>query len=156
MTLDQLIQLFLDQLSSRASQHTVRSYATDLAQLSTFLKGELELTPESLKNFLRAAAPGSKTRARKLSTLRSFIKFLRSIEYLSSEPTELIDAPIRRKHLPKLLNQHQMEELLDQPGVGRTPFRDLAILELLYASGLRASELDRATSTFCFLALFGT
>jgi site-specific recombinase XerD len=141
LNLDQLIQLFLDYLSHRSSAHTLRAYGSDLAQLSIFLNGNFELSSDRLRDYLRAFAKSPGTRARKLSTLRHFIQFLMSLGHLSFDPVESIDAPIKRKKLPKILNQHQMEELLEQSSFGKTPLRDLAILELLYASGLRASEL---------------
>ena len=56
------------------------------------------------------------------------------------DPTEPLEAPIRRRSLPKALAKGQAEDLLDQPNESRTPYRDQALLELLYASGLRASE----------------
>lgn len=141
LSLDQLIQLFLDYLAHNASIHTVRAYRSDLAQLTFFLDGDFDLTSDRLRDYLRIFAKSPQTRARKLSTLRHFVQFLIRLGHLSVDPTESIDAPITRKKIPKVLNQHQMEKLLEQPVFGKTPFRDLAILELLYASGLRASEL---------------
>ena len=138
--LDQRIQEFLDHLRARRSENTVRSYGADLAQLSQTLKGEFDLSPEKLRLYLRKHGNGAITRGRKLSALRSFVKYLKLAGHLDHDPTEMLEAPIRRKHLPKALSQLQAGDLLDQPLEGQTPLRDKAILELMYAAGLRAAE----------------
>lgn len=139
--LDVHIQAFLDHMSATRSPHTVRGYGSDLGQLSICLRGQFELTPDSLRRYLRVYGPKPVTRARKLSTLRSFVKYLRQAGKMDSDPTELIEAPYRRRTLPKALSQHQAEELLSQEDQGRSPLRDRAILELAYGAGLRSSEL---------------
>ena len=136
-----LIQQFLDHLAARRSENTVRSYGSDLAQLGNYLKGELDLTPDRIRGYLRKYAPTPITRARKLSTLRSFVKYLRAAGVLTTDPTEILEAPFRRKRLPKALTQRQASEMLDQESAGRTPLRDRALLELMYSAGLRVSEL---------------
>ncbi|MFI5385764.1 MAG: tyrosine recombinase XerC [Fimbriimonadales bacterium] len=170
--LDARIQEFLDHLATRRSPHTVRSYGSDLAQLSSFLGGEFDLEPSRLRLYLRKYGSSPVTRARKLSALRTFAKYLRQAGHLESDPTESLEAPIRRKGLPKALSLDQTTELLDQPEGGRTPLRDRALLELMYAAGIRASEvvgvdvkdIDFAESTIVVtgkgnkqrLALFGS
>jgi len=139
--LDQQIQHFLDHLAARRSANTVRSYGSDLAQLSLYLDGDFDLTPDRLRGYLRKFAPTPITRARKLSTLRSFVKYLRAAEVLQNDPTEILEAPFRRKRLPKALSQGQTTQLLDQATVSKTPLRDRALLELMYSAGLRVSEL---------------
>ena len=100
-----------------------------------------DLTPDRLRLVLRKYAKTPITRARKLSTLRSFCRFLRRQNVLENDPTELLEAPIRRKNLPKSLSRQQATDLLDQTDQGRTPLRDRALLELMYSAGLRVSEL---------------
>lgn len=139
--LDVRIQEFLDHLASRRSPHTVRSYGSDLAQLSGFIGGAFDLSPSKLRLYLRKFGSSPVTRARKLSTLRTFVKYLKQAGHLASDPTESLEAPIRRKSLPKALSLDQTTELLDQPESGRTPLRDRALLELMYAAGIRASEV---------------
>lgn len=136
--LDKLIQQFLDHLAARRSPHTVRSYGADLAQLAATTR---ELRPENLRAYLRKHGTSPVTRARKLSSLRSFVRFLKSIGEIEHDPTESLEAPLRRRRLPKALSQLQTADLLDQPGESKTPFRDRALLELMYAAGLRASEV---------------
>ncbi|MDR3689561.1 MAG: tyrosine recombinase XerC [Fimbriimonas sp.] len=139
--LDTWIQQFLDHLAVHRSANTVRSYGSDLAQLAAYLKGEFDLTPDRLRGYLRKHAPTPVTRARKLSTLRSFVKYLRAAGVITSDPTEILEAPFRRKRLPKALTQNQAATMLDQESAGRTPLRDRALLELMYSAGLRVSEL---------------
>lgn len=139
--LDELIQGFLDHLASRRSAHTVRSYGADLAQLASHLDGAMRLTPEALRGYLRRYGVTPLTRARKLSSLRAFVRYLKAIGKLDHDPTEALEAPIRRKRLPKALSQVQALELLDQEPGGRSPLRDRALLELMYAAGLRVSEV---------------
>lgn len=139
--LDQRIQEFLDHLASRRSPHTVRSYGSDLAQLSLFLNGEFTLEPGKLRLYLRKYGTSPVTRARKLSALKTFTKYLKQAGHLQSDPTESLEAPIKRKRLPKALSLDQATELLDQPEAGKTPLRDRALLEVMYAAGMRASEV---------------
>lgn len=141
MDLDALVQRFLDHLRVRRSPNTVRAYGSDLAQLSDDLKGTLILEPDILRAYLRKHAKTPITRARKLASLRSFCRFLKEMGVIENDPTELLEAPIRRRNLPKSLNHRQAQELLDTPEFGRTPLRDKALLELMYSAGLRVSEL---------------
>ncbi|MBC8063776.1 MAG: tyrosine recombinase XerC [Chlorobia bacterium] len=140
-SLDALIQAFLDNLAVKRSSATVRSYGSDLAQLALHLEGEFKLEPNALRGYLRTYAPNAITRARKLSTLRTFVKYLKRIGKLDSDPTESLEAPIRRRPLPKALNKSQTTDLLDQEDASPDASRDRAILELLYGAGLRVSEV---------------
>ena len=139
--LDNHIQAFLDHVAATRAPNTVKGYGSDLAQLAKSLDGEFDFTTDSLKRYLRKYAQTPVTRARKLSTLRAFARFLKQLGRIQDDPTELMDAPFRRRTLPKALSQHQAEELLDQKGFGKTPLRDRAMLELAYGAGLRSSEL---------------
>lgn len=139
--LDELIQQFLDHLAARRSANTVRSYGSDLAQLSAFLNGEMALSPDRLRLYLRKHGGSPTTRARKLSALRTFAKFLKRMGKIETDPTEMLEAPIQRRSLPKALTQAEAFDVLDQPAPGKTPYRDAAMLELMYAAGLRASEV---------------
>lgn len=142
--LDVLIQSFLDNLAVKRSPATVRSYGSDLAQLAMHLDGEFKLEPHALRGYLRTYAPNATTRARKLSTLRTFVKYLKRIGKLKSDPTESLEAPIRRRPLPKALNKGQTEQLLDQADPSPEASRDRAVLELMYGAGLRVSEVSGA------------
>jgi integrase/recombinase XerC len=143
-SLDSLIQSFLDNLASKRSPATVRSYGSDLAQLSIHLEGEFRLEPNALRGYLRKFAQTPVTRARKLSTLRTFSAYLKRIGKLDHDPTELLEAPIRRRTLPKALTSAQTQQMLDQPDFESDSHRSRAILELLYGAGLRVSEVSGA------------
>lgn len=139
--LDALIQRFTDHLRATRSVHTARSYGADLAQLSAMTGGAMTLDRETLERYLRLHSRTAVTRARKLSTLRSFFRFLRASGEIEGDPTDAIEAPFRRKRLPKALSAGQTGEMLDQTDQGKTPLRDRAMLELMYGAGLRASEV---------------
>lgn len=141
-TLDAAIQEFLDSLAARRSPHTVRSYGADLAQLAASLDGDFDLKSSSLQLYLRKYGASPTTRARKLSSLRSFVRYCKARGWLDGDPTESLEAPFRRRKLPKALSRRQAEAMLDQPPASRTPLRDQALIELLYGSGLRASEVS--------------
>lgn len=140
-SLDRHIQGFLDHIGATRSVHTVRSYGADLAQLTSVLSQGFEFDASGLSRYLRQYGTTPVTRARKLSCVRSFVKYLKAVGSLDHDPTETLEAPFRRRPLPKTLNQHQAEALLDQPLGGATPLRDRAMLELAYSAGLRASEV---------------
>jgi integrase/recombinase XerC len=143
-------------LNRNASEHTVRAYESDITQYLIFV-GKLrdcwmsELTPADLQpETVRAhvaelgrAGEARTTVARKVSALRTFVRYLRREGHLEHDPTALTVAPKRQHTLPVHLTEQDMETLLAQPDasepLGR---RDRAILELFYASGLRLSELE--------------
>lgn len=139
--LDEQIDAFLKWLSATKSPLTVRAYGADLRQLSQQLQATTQLSPATLSTYLREHGGSSVTRARKLSTLRAFARYLKRVGKLDHDPTEQLEAPIRRKKLPKVISKHQAEDLLDQDPPGKTPLRDRAILELMYSAGLRAAEV---------------
>src|SRR6476646_10792870 len=105
--LDRHIKGFLESLAAKRSPHTVRSYGSDLQQLSSMLEGAFELTTANLRAYLRQHGQSPITRARKLSTLRSFVRHLKRAGVLKEDPTEALEAPFRRKTLPKALSQAQ-------------------------------------------------
>lgn len=142
MTLQHEIDAFLAQLGANRSANTVKSYGADLAQLSESVgPGGLELlTTSGIRRWLRVFGTTPVTRARKLCAVRALVKHLLKTKMLAHDPTLSIEAPIRRRTLPKDLSPEQAGELVETP-LGPTPLRDHAMLELLYASGMRASEL---------------
>ena len=79
---------------------------------------------------------------RKIVSLRSFFQFLLLDNYIQSDPTESLESPKTWRTLPKYLNEGEVEKLLQQPDINRPHgLRDRAMLEVLYAAGLRVSEL---------------
>ncbi|RYG36127.1 tyrosine recombinase XerC [bacterium] len=136
-----LLASFLEHLQVRRSANTVRAYGTDLSQLVTEVAAVSDLTPDRLRLWLRRSAPTPVTRARKLSSARAFVRYMRTVGAIDHDPTDVLEAPYKRKRLPKALSARQAQELLDQDAESRTPLRDRALLELMYSAGLRVSEL---------------
>lgn len=144
-----LLQRFLEHLSVEKglSRNTREAYRRDLERYFASLgrKGHGSVRREDVTDFLaRLAAEGmaAPSIARCLSAVRSFHRFLVTDGYATADPAEGVEAPRGWKRLPKTLSREQVVSLLDQPDRS-TPLglRDKAMLELLYATGLRVSEL---------------
>lgn len=83
----------------------------------------------------------SKSIARHLSTIRSFYKFLLIEGIVKKDPTDLIENPKQKKKIPSVLSKKEIDLILDIELINSIDYRDKAILELMYATGLRVSEL---------------
>jgi len=133
----------------RASAHTLRAYLADLSQYAAHLAEVnapvVPSSPALVRGFVaRAAAEaGPASLGRKLSTLRSFYAFLVREGLAPGNPARAVVSPRRPKRLPEVLPEEEVAALVEAPGEGSDPvaLRDRALLELLYASGLRVSEL---------------
>ena len=150
------LDIFVDQYISYLvfekglSEKTIESYSSDLSKYLEFLKqkGVKDITqadtPMILKHLiaLRESGLGSKSCARHLITLRGFYKFLAQEKVLEFDPAKLIDLPKSGLKLPDVLSVSEVNLLLNIPDIN-TPLgkRNSAMLELLYAAGLRVSEL---------------
>ena len=131
----------------RLSENTVSSYMSDLEQFSLFLQArEIEtVCLNDINGFLKLLNDrGLSIRSvqRKLSSIKCFFRFLVKTGFLVESPTSLITPPGQVKSLPKTLSEEEVERLLSAPNP-ETPggLRDKAMIELLYATGLRVSEL---------------
>jgi integrase/recombinase XerC len=133
------------------SPHTERSYLSDLEQFSDFL-GDADLSDvdhQTLRKFITHLMKLRVTKssiARKLSTIRTFFKYLNREGILTSNPARLVMTPRREKRLPAVLTADDAQRLMEAPGKKRpedhdTELRDRAVLETLYSTGVRASEL---------------
>jgi integrase/recombinase XerD len=136
------------------SRNTLDAYRTDLLQFGRFLEerevGALEAGPSDVAEFLEALARGDgdarppaspATIHRKSACLRSFYRHLRRDGLLDTDPTATLSTPRRARKLPQVLTRGEIEKLLAQPrGTEPAALRDRALLELMYACGLRASE----------------
>ena len=138
------------------SDNTVAAYRNDLYRLANFVEEEANrqgVIPswanfgrQGMLSYLldlnqRSYAPT--TRARKVAAARSFFKFLVAEEIIKEDPTENVKSPTVGRALPKPISVSQIRTLLEQPTKRSTPEakRDAAMLQLLYASGMRVSEL---------------
>jgi integrase/recombinase XerD len=141
------------ELERGLSRNTLNAYRTDLLQYGEYLAHHdvdaLKARPAEIADFLAELATGEGERPavsaatihRKAACLRSFYKHLRRDELIVKDPTATLSAPRRSKKLPHVLNYSEVQKLLAAPtGSEPTALRDRALLEVMYACGLRASE----------------
>jgi len=137
------------QVEKGLSQNTLQNYARDVRRLQVWSSGKGKQIDQLQRKDLRewiasmsreGLAPSSVARA--VSAARSFFKFLMLDRHVRRDPTEDIHTPQRSSRLPKFLTEEEMERLLRAPDInGDVGVRDRAMLELMYAAGLRVSEL---------------
>lgn len=146
---------FLD-VQRGASRDTIRSYESDLRQVAKFLQHQqgsqgdpslTSLTTQSIRDYLAwldGRGEKKSSLARKLATLRSFFRFLNRDGRLSGNPAEQVRVPKQAKPLPRVLTKDDAGVLMEMPeGDTALARRDRAILETLYSTGARVSELVR-------------
>ena len=141
------------------STNTLSAYRVDLSQLADFLRREhlplaadagalvrwAEVDESAVTAYVLQLGDrgyGEKTRARKIASMRSFFGFLVDEGIIAKDPTENISSPRMGRSLPAALTEDEVDRLLDTPdGPEATDIRDRAMLELMYAAGLRVGEL---------------
>ncbi len=157
------------------STHTISAYRQDLESLALFLDEWLEstgkkqaqihegkeiiITKEFLKEieeddllmymvYLRQRGDSKRTIARRISSIRGFFTWLFNEKHIKQNPTALLDVPKIPQYLPEVLNINETKKLLDAPNLeSKLGQRDRGILELMYAAGLRVSELISIRAT---------
>ena len=144
-----LIQEFSDYLriEKRNSPHTVSAYRRDLSRFSAEFAGQKvdSVTTANIRDFLislreQGLSPASV--ARSLSSIKSFFKYLCQDKQFQDNPAEILETPKRWRKLPDVLSSEDVDNLLKCPDLESVlGLRDKAMLEILYASGLRVSEL---------------
>ena len=146
-----LIREFLTyiQVEKGLASHTLESYARDLARLDKWASSAGKQIPELTRQDLRkwiaqlsrdGLAPSSVARA--VSALRGLFRFLMLDGHIKTHPTEDLDTPQRFAYLPKFLTEDEINQLLSAPDISTTEgIRDRTLLEVMYAAGLRVSEL---------------
>ena len=144
-----LIQKFSDYLriEKRNSPHTVSAYRRDLSRFSAEFAGQKvdSVTTANIRDFLislreQGLSPASV--ARSLSSIKSFFKYLCQDKQFQDNPAEILETPKRWRKLPDVLSSEDVDNLLKCPDLESVlGLRDKAMLEILYASGLRVSEL---------------
>jgi len=153
-----LADLILDflgylELERGLSRNTLEAYRSDLLQYGEFLAGRgldpLTVDHADLAAFMSELAEGANGRRpvaaatlqRKVACLRSFYRHLRRDQMIERDPTAELRGPRRSKRLPKVLSRDEVRHLIEQPsGSSAAALRDRALLETMYACGLRASE----------------
>jgi tyrosine recombinase XerC len=129
------------------SEHTLRCYRSDLEELDSFLEGKdpKKITHLHLRRFLahlKQKDHAKRTIVRKLGAIRSFFRFLFRDKYIKTNPADSVFTPKLDKKLPEFLDADKIIKLITSPaGDSLSGLRDRAILEVLYSTGMRVSEL---------------
>jgi integrase/recombinase XerC len=146
--LEKELDRFVDHLKivKMMSPHTVKSYSSDLVQFFEFAEeagGNIDY--QMIRRFLarlQKEGAAKSTMERKLASLRSFFRFMVKKGMAENDPTIGVPTPKKEKKLPKFLREEQVDLLMNCPDCSKPEgLRDRAIMELLYATGLRVSEL---------------
>ena len=148
--LDYQIRCFLDfcRIEKGLAAHSLSAYTSDLQRFTSFSGDSAELPSSAqLRGYvdsLHQSGLSSRSIARHITTLRNFCAFLLREGLVAHDPSEHLRAPRQWQNIPKFLNLEQIDRLIQLPDQSRpNGLRDRAMLELLYASGLRVSELCR-------------
>jgi integrase/recombinase XerD len=151
--MEEQIRQFLDHIQEEKgySENTLAAYRNDLSQFMSYLRGRVaawdkvdsDLIMDYVMFMKGSQEYASSTVARKVAAIRSFFHFMVERGRLEDDPTATLDSPRVRKRTPKSLSNEDMERLLSEPARTQTPkaLRDRALLEVLYATGLRVTEL---------------
>ncbi|MCD6498083.1 MAG: site-specific tyrosine recombinase XerD [Deltaproteobacteria bacterium] len=162
MILDEAIDLFMTHLKLERglAQNSISAYAVDLTQFRNFCmkQGRTsidEVTEVDVVGFMMHLAKrrlAARTQARRLVAVRNLFRFLLRDRFLDKDPTALVTAPKIGRHLPEYLSQEEVDTLLAAPNRETTlGLRNAAMLETLYATGLRVTELVRLRIPDCDL-----
>ncbi len=138
------------EIEKGASRHTLRAYRKDLADFFALIdKPAAEVELSDIRGFIahRLMKGGERSSVgRQLATLRSFFRFLHREGHIGSNPARLVPNPKQPRRLPRFLSVEEIVSVVEEPeGIGFRKARDRAILELLYSSGLRVSEMAGIT-----------
>ncbi|HSH02412.1 MAG TPA: site-specific tyrosine recombinase/integron integrase [Anaerolineae bacterium] len=158
--MEEQLATFLDYLQTTRnySDNTTAAYRNDLNQFYKFLHNHPTTTYETWQEIdeatvteyvqgITAKKYASSTIARKVAAIKSFFGFLNAHGHITADPSTDVDSPKIKKRLPKTLSTEEVESLLAAPKDGDSPknLRDIALLQLLYATGLRVTELVSIT-----------
>lgn len=132
------------------SENTINSYGIDLKLFLEYLReNEIpsfkQVNKEVIVNYMQSEKNNNKANSsilRSVSSLRKFFQYLAQEKIIEKDPMLLIDIPKKKQHLPQVLTKEEVEKLLHSPNTGQVlGLRDRAMLELMYATGLRISEI---------------
>ncbi|MFQ6739134.1 MAG: site-specific tyrosine recombinase XerD [Alphaproteobacteria bacterium] len=138
------IDIFLEALSAEKgrSEKTLSSYASDLTHANESINGGLmNAKYDDIQQYLSHLPDKASSVARKASALRGFYKFLMLEKIITENPTKALELPKRSRPLPKFLSIEEIDLIISSAGDTKNSTRLRAMIELLYASGLRVSEL---------------
>lgn len=136
-------------IDKKYSDNTIMSYEIDLSDYQRFMENILKkeiyhIERKDIKMYLKYLKDQNKSPksiSRRISCIRSFYKFLLIEKIISNNPMATIDLPKTKKTLPRVLSMEEVDKLLDIPLTDAFSYRNKAMLELMYATGLRVSEL---------------
>ena len=132
-------------LEKKYSQNTINSYKNDLLKFKEHFKNKAlkSINQNDIKNYIQEInkTMNAKSVSRNISTLKSFYKYLLIDNYITKTPLTNIAMPKIKKDLPKVLSEEEIEKLLNFELKDHYDYRNKAMLELMYSSGLRVSEL---------------
>lgn len=150
MSLDALAADFLNHLKAEKnySPHTIISYQHDLEEFYRFLDGRSpkEVTRDLARSFLAGLAQeglSKRTMGRRMAALRTFFRYLVREGHVEKNPLSALRNPKMEKKLPMVMEESEVAMLLDSPENDLSGWRDKAILETLYSTGMRVSEIVR-------------
>lgn len=148
------VEDYLDYLATEkgSSDNTLAAYRNDLVQFSQYIieQGHYLLWSQVDQNaiityilHMKELEYASSTVARKIAAIKSFFHYLHAENTIAGDPTVELETPRVKKHLPKAISEEDIERLLAEPGKSASPkgLRDGALLELMYATGMRVSEM---------------
>lgn len=147
------VQKWLDYLRVERglAENTLAAYRRDLLGLVSHTRQQQIDFPDEIRRWhlqeylrkLHDKGIGARSRQRQISSIRGFFRFLVHEDQLEENPAELLESPRKSRTLPHILSVDEVEQLIEGAGdeASRLPLRDQAIIELLYSSGLRVSEL---------------
>ena len=143
---ENLINEFTDYLrfEKKYSENTISSYKRDLSKVDKYIKKDFKtLSKNDIQAYIQyfSKEENSSSVSRNISTLKSFYKFLEINKYCKNNPVSTITNPKTRQKLPKVLSEEEVNKLLDINLNTDFDYRNKAMLELMYSSGLRVSEL---------------
>jgi integrase/recombinase XerD len=151
--MDEQVETFIQHLADRRNlaSNTTAAYRTDLEQFGVFLRERGVASWQDVSHddilafmlYLRESRYANSTVARRMAAVKSFYAYLVTERVIGSDPTDQIDSPKVDRYLPRALTATEVDELLELPLSNPTPerLRDKAMLEMLYATGMRVSEL---------------
>ena len=126
----------------KLSKNTIKAYDNDLNKLLEFKNNLLSINNKDIKEFIKKSNNlSTKTLAHRLTVINSFYNYLLSENIISINPCYSINMPKIPSKLPEVLSEEEVDKLLDINLVDKYSYRNKAMLELLYATGMRASEL---------------
>ncbi len=150
--MEELIEKFIEyiKLYKDASDNTIISYRRDIRNFKNFiLQSNIDKFEDIKRNnildyvsYLETTGKSPSTISRNIASLRAFFQYLYKQNIITSEPTNNIESPRFKKKLPEILSLEKIELLLEQPNTNETKgIRDRAMLEVLYATGIKVTEL---------------